>query len=126
MHCVVLAVLLVIMEIYVPHNAQQDVSIARLLLPAFLVNPIVTEHCALCSAVVTARCQPMEEEYVTHQLESVFLVAWMGSMVIIAIGSVLQIVVISHATETRACAMGYVKRVFMGHFAMNLAVGVKL
>lgn len=60
MPCVALAVLLVIMEIYVPRNASLVVMIAPLMPPVCLVKQIVMEHNVLCSAVITASCQLME------------------------------------------------------------------
>lgn len=74
MLCVALAVHLVIMEIYVPRNAPLVVMIALLMPLVCLVNQIVTEANVLCSAVIHASCQLMEQEYAIHQLESVFLV----------------------------------------------------
>lgn len=126
MLCVALAVHLVIMEIYVPRNAPLVVMIALLMPLVCLVNQIVTEANVLCSAVIHASCQLMEQEYAIHQLESVFLVVWMDTMVTIVIGSALPIVVVLLARETLAGALGYVKRAFMALFAMNRAVVAKL
>lgn len=126
MLCVALAAHLVIMEIYVPRNAPLVVMIALLMPLVCLVNQIVTEANVLCSAVIHASCQLMEQEYAIHQLESVFLVVWMDTMVTIVIGSALPIVVILLARETLAGALEYVKRAFMAHFAMNRAVVAKL
>lgn len=126
MLCVALAVHLVIMEIYVPRNAPLVVMIALLMPLVCLVNQIVTEANVLCSAVIHANCQLMEHEYAIHQLESVFLVVWMDTMVTIVIGSALPIVVVLLARETLAGALGYVKRAFMALFAMNRAVVAKL
>lgn len=126
MLCVALAAHLVIMEIYVPRNAPLVVMIALLMPLVCLVNQIVTEANVLCSAVIHANCQLMEQEYAIHQLESVFLVVWMDTMVTIAIGSALPIVVILLARETLAGALEYVKRAFMVLFAMNRAVVAKL
>lgn len=126
MLCVALAVHLVIMEIYVPRNAPLVVMIALLMPLVCLVNQIVTEANVLCSAVIHASCQLMEQEYAIHQLESVFLVVWMDTMVTIVIGSALPIVVILLARETLAGALEYVKRACMALFAMNRAVVAKL
>lgn len=126
MLCVALAAHLVIMEIYVPRNAPLVVMIALLMPLVCLVNQIVTEANVLCSAVIHASCQLMEQEYAIHQLESVFLVVWMDTMVTIVIGSALPIVVVLLARETLAGALGYVKRAFMALFAMNRAVVAKL
>lgn len=126
MLCVALAAHLVIMEIYVPRNAPLVVMIALLMPLVCLVNQIVTEANVLCSAVIHANCQLMEHEYAIHQLESVFLVVWMDTMVTIVIGSALPIVVVLLARETLAGALGYVKRAFMALFAMNRAVVAKL
>lgn len=126
MLCVALAAHLVIMEIYVPRNAPLVVMIALLMPLVCLVNQIVTEANVLCSAVIHASCQLMEQEYAIHQLESVFLVVWMDTMVTIVIGSALPIVVILLARETLEGALEYVKRAFMALFAMNRAVVAKL
>lgn len=126
MLCVALAAHLVIMEIYVPRNAPLVVMIALLMPLVCLVNQIVTEANVLCSAVIHASCHLMEQEYAIHQLESVFLVVWMDTMVTIVIGSALPIVVVLLARETLAGALGYVKRAFMALFAMNRAVVAKL
>lgn len=126
MLCVALAAHLVIMEIYVHRNAPLVVMIALLMPLVCLVNQIVTEANVLCSAVIHASCQLMEQEYAIHQLESVFLVVWMDTMVTIVIGSALPIVVVLLARETLAGALGYVKRAFMALFAMNRAVVAKL
>lgn len=126
MFCVALAAHLVIMEIYVPRNAPLVVMIALLMPLVCLVNQIVTEANVLCSAVIHASCQLMEQEYAIHQLESVFLVVWMDTMVTIVIGSALPIVVILLARETLEGALEYVKRAFMALFAMNRAVVAKL
>lgn len=126
MLCVALAAHLVIMEIYVPRNAPLVVMIALLMPLVCLVNQIVTEANVLCSAVIHASCQLMEQEYAIHQLESVFLVVWMDTMVTIVIGSALPIVVILLARKTLAGALEYVKRAFMALFAMNRAVVAKL
>lgn len=126
MPCVALVVLLVIMEIYVPRNASLVVMIAPLMSPVCLVKQIVMEHNVLCSAVITASCQLMEQEYAIHQLESVLLVVWMDIMVTIVIGNALPIVIILLANETQASALEYVKRTFMALFAMNRAVVAKL
>lgn len=126
MLCVALAVHLVIMEIYVPRNAPLVVMIALLMPLVCLVNQIVTEANVLCSAVIHASCQLMEQEYAIHQLESVFLVVWMDTMVTIVIGSALPIVIILLARETLGGALEYVKRAFMALFAMNRAVVAKL
>lgn len=126
MLCVALAAHLVIMEIYVPRNAPLVVMIALLMPLVCLVNQIVTEANVLCSAVIHANCQLMEQEYAIHQLESVFLVVWMDTMVTIVIGSALPIVVILLARETLEGALEYVKRAFMALFAMNRAVVAKL
>lgn len=126
MLCVALAAHLVIMEIYVPRNAPLVVMIALLMPLVCLVNQIVTEANVLCSAVIHASCQLMEQEYAIHQLESVFLVVWMDTMVTIVIGSALPIVVILLARETLAGALEYVKRAFMALFAMSRAVVAKL
>lgn len=126
MLCVALAAHLVIMEIYVPRNAPLVVMIALLMPLVCLVNQIVTEANVLCSAVIHASCQLMEQEYAMHQLESVFLVVWMDTMVTIVIGSALPIVVILLARETLEGALEYVKRAFMALFAMNRAVVAKL
>lgn len=126
MLCVALAAHLVIMEIYVPRNAPLVVMIALLMPLVCLVNQIVTEANVLCSAVIHASCQLMEQEYAIHQLESVFLVVWMDTMVTIVIGSALPIVIILLARETLGGALEYVKRAFMALFAMNRAVVAKL
>lgn len=126
MLCVALAAHLVIMEIYVPRNAPLVVMIALLMPLVCLVNQIVTEANVLCSAVIHANCQLMEHEYAIHQLESVFLVVWMDTMVTIVIGSALPIVIILLARETLGGALEYVKRAFMALFAMNRAVVAKL
>lgn len=126
MLCVALAAHLVIMEIYVHRNAPLVVMIALLMPLVCLVNQIVTEANVLCSAVIHASCQLMEQEYAIHQLESVFLVVWMDTMVTIVIGSALPIVVILLARETLEGALEYVKRAFMALFAMNRAVVAKL
>lgn len=126
MLCVALAAHLVIMEIYVHRNAPLVVMIALLMPLVCLVNQIVTEANVLCSAVIHASCQLMEQEYAIHQLESVFLVVWMDTMVTIVIGSALPIVIILLARETLGGALEYVKRAFMALFAMNRAVVAKL
>lgn len=126
MLCVALAAHLVIMEIYVPRNAPLVVMIALLMPLVCLVNQIVTEANVLCSAVIHASCQLMEQEYAIHQLESVFSVVWMDTMVTIVIGSALPIVIILLARETLGGALEYVKRAFMALFAMNRAVVAKL
>lgn len=126
MHCVALAVHLVIMEIYVHRNAPLVVMIALLMPPVCLVNQIVTEQNVLCSAVITASCPPMGQECAIHQLESVFLVVGMDTMAKIAIRSVLQIVITLLARETRAGALEYVKRPSMAFSVTNRAMGAKL